>query len=439
MESYQGEPLGDENISMEEEAIMLDESAQAAAEASQDLNEAERIVQVSNALEDLAVVAGSKEELTDHEAQLMENAGDMAVAGTDVSPDEIVPAMEAFRVDGKINGKLAMENFREKADRLWQNIKKILKEIWEKITAFFYKIFGTIPRRRKALKALAEKVEETNSKTRDQAKFTVGGNRFMYTGNTAVKTAGAYETAIKEFVASADWVYGDYVTGLKNLTENISKHLEQFDVEKPQEATLAVAEALIKEGKASKIPQQGSWTGSGRWTNYEVAKGHELLGGVSLFALVPKNPEGVGPLAVLDHARQARVQLAPSQDKETARGQSIEFQTFSQTESLNIIKMLNKLLDAMEGYQRGKAKGEIEAAKKKIAAASEKAEKAGESKRMSDDAGDQTAVPHFRALVNFNVALAKWVQEPTIAFTKLAFGIINQSEVLINRSVAQYK
>ena len=74
----------------------------------------------------------------------------------------------------------------------------------------------------------------------------------------------------------------------------------------------------------------------------------------------------------------------------------------------------------------------------KISAASDKAEKAGESKRNGGEE-ERAAVPHFRALVNFNVALARWVESPTIQFTKLAFGVISQTEVLVSRSCAQYK
>lgn len=436
---YTGEPLGDESISMEEEAIMLDESSTCAAEADQDLREAERIVEVANALEDLAIKAGSVDELSDSEAALLESAGDMAVAGTDTAPDEIVPAMESFKdADGKILGKVVMENFREKADRVWQNIKKILKEIWEKIAQFFYKIFGTIPRKRKALKSLLEKVEASHSLSREQAKFTVAGARFMYVGANALKTAGAYEGALKEFVATAKWVYDDHVGHIKATSDEIAKHLEQFDVEKPTEATAAVAKALVNN-RVKALPGLGSASAGSRWSNFEVQKGHDLLGGQALFHLTPKKTEGASDLAILDYARQAMVQLAPSSDKAAPTGQSIEFQTMTQAEMIDSIKLVEKLLDYMEGYQRGKAKGEIEAAKKKIAAASEKAEKAGESKRGSENDADRVAIPHFRALVNFNVALARWVESPTVQFTKLAFGVINQTEVLVARSLAQYK
>jgi hypothetical protein len=438
MESFNGDPLGNENISMEEEAIMLDEAGQSAAEVAQDLNEAEHVVQVSDALEDLAVVAGSKEELSPQEAAAMETAGQMAVAGTDVDPDEIVPAMESFKdADGKISGKLAMESFRETARNIWENIKRILKEIWSKIESFFYKIFGTIPRKRKALKALLERVEDTGRKTKDKAKFTVAPTRYMETGGKVIKTEAELASGLKEVLASAKFVYGGYVTVIKHDGEAIAKALEDFDAEKPQDATDGLVSAL-KGSKGPALPGASSAGGS-RWPKYDVKKGHDLLGGMSLFALEVKNSAGTEGLAFLDHARQAQLELAPSQEKDKANHSSVEFQTIGTAEAESMIKVLEELLDEMESYQRGKAKGEIQKTKSKIETASNKAESAAGKLKEAEDANERAAVPHYRALINFNLAYARWVQQPTVPFTKLAFGVINQAMSLIERSLTQYK
>lgn len=431
-----GDPLGDENISMEEEALMIDEADQSAQEVNQDLGDAERIVQVAESLEDLAVVAGSKEELSPHEAHLMEKAGDMAVAGTDVEPDEIVPAMESFKgADGKISGKLAMENFKETASRLWENIKRILKEVWSKIEAFFYKIFGTIPSQRRKLKDLAARVSEANSKTRENAKFTIATNRYMVTGSTAIKTGAAYDSALKEFVATSKWVYGTYVSGLKGDGEKIAKALEDFDVEKPNEATDQLASAL--GGGQAKVPG-GKAAGGSRWPKHKVEQGHDLLGGVSLFTISPEKGEG-GALARLEQLRQAQCELAPSSEKAKDNSSTVEFTTLGQPEASSMIKDCEAILDAMEDYQRGKAKGEIQTTKKKIEAASGKAETAAGKLKASDDADGKAAIPNYRALINFNVSYARWVQSPIIPFTKLAIGVINTTRNLIERSLTQYK
>ncbi len=438
-ESFVGEPLGNENISMEEEALMIDESSQAAAEVEQDLTDAEHVIQVSEALEDLAVVAGSKEETTPHEAALIESAGQMAVAGTDVDPEEIVPAMESFKdaETGVISGKLAMEDFREKAKTLWENIQRILEEIWAKIESFFYKIFGTIPARRRTLKALQARVEESNKLTRDKAAFTVSGNRYMTTDNTVIKSADKYDSALSEFVGTAKWVYGGYVDTLKSDGDKIAKALESFNPELPAEATIKLAHDLT--GSSANVPGSAGTSGA-RWPKYDVKKGHSLLGGVSLFSLNAKKSGGdEGALAVLDRARQAQVVLESSTEKANGASTSVEFQTFTQVQAEKAIKQMEELLDLMEEYQRGKAKGEIQATKKKIQTASAKAETASGKAKEKGEASDLAAIPHYRALVDFNVAYARWVQSPTIAFTKLAFGVINTTTSLINSSLSQYK
>ena len=435
LESFHGEPLGDASISMEEEAIMLDEAGTDAASVAQELDEAERVVQVADALEDLAVVAGSSDEVSPKEAALIETAGNMAVAGTDVDPEEVVPAMESFKDGDAISGKLAMEDFKQKARTMWENIKRMLKEIWAKIESFFYKIFGTIPRLRKSLEALKAKVEGAQRLSKKEAKFSVGGSRFMHAGGKAISNGQALEAGLTDVLHAADFVYGSYVDGLKQRGTAVEKALEGFDAEKPTEATAKLAAELDKH--VHKVPG-GSSNGGTRWPKYMVSKGDDLMGGDSLFALVPKETDKVGDLGALELARQGQVLLEPSSEKATATGQAIEFQTLDLGAAEKVIATAEKILDKMEAYQRGKAKREVQEIKSKIEAASNKAEKA--AGKLGEGSGEeQAAVPHFRALINFNLAYARWIQSPTIPFTKVAFGAIRQAMVLVDRSVAQYQ
>lgn len=436
LESFNGPELGNANISMEEEAIMLDEAGQAAAEVSQDLNEAERVIQVSDALEALAEAAGSgDEELSPKEAKAMEAAGDMAVAGTDIDPEEIVPAMESFSDGSKISGRLAMEDFKEKARTLWENIKRMLKEIWEKITTFFYNIFGTVPRLQKSLKSLRDKVEAAQSKSRENAKFSIGTTRHLFIGGTAAKSGDAYASGMDDLLKSAEYVYGGYVDTLKAIGGDIAHALETFDAEKPSEATAKLASDIVKRGPA--VPG-ASGAGGSRWPKYEVKKGHDLPGGVALFSLRAKETDKTGDLGTLELARQANLVLDNSSEKAITTAGSTEFTTLSLTDAEKLIAVSEKILEKMEAYQRGKAKKEIQETKDKIASASNKAESAA-GKAKGGSAEEQAAVPHYRALINFNLAYARWVQSPTIPFTKNALGAIRTAMTLVERSLSQYK
>jgi putative nucleotidyltransferase with HDIG domain len=140
-----------------EEAEVMEEAARVlAAEITADNAEAERAADLSDSLEDLAVVASSIDEATPAETQLIQLAGDMATAGDEeVTSEDIVPATESF-----VGQRIAVEGFVEKAKQIWEAIKKYLKDLWVKVEKFFYNIYGAIPRVRKQVKALRERLTD---------------------------------------------------------------------------------------------------------------------------------------------------------------------------------------------------------------------------------------------------------------------------------------
>lgn len=430
LESFHGEALGNENISMEEEAILIEDAGGDAEEADKELSEAERIIEVSDALEDMAVAVSGDEPLTEREAMIVETAGQMAVAGTDIEPEEIVPSMEAF-----VGRTIGAEGFREKAKQIWEAILRFLKQIWEKIESFFYKIFGTIPRMRKSLKALEEKVENANRKTVKEKKFNVSSVKYLTHGATQAKDASALSDGLSKLQATADYVYGGYLKDLKEIGGDIVKALEDFDPEKPGEAADALAPKLSKFNL--RIPG-ASGAGGSRWPRYQVKAGHDLLGGMSLFALTPKDSTKTGTLGHLEIARAAGVQFAPSQEKAKALPATLEFATMSTADASRVIGQAEKLLDAMEEFQRGKGQREVKDQRSKLEAASKKAESAA-SKLGKGEASEQAAATYYRALLNFNVSYARWIQQPTIPFTKTALQVVRTAMVLVERSMGQYE
>ena len=103
---------------MEEAEVMEEEARELAAEITADNAEAERAADLSDSLEDLAVVASSIDEATPAETQLIQLAGDMATAGDEeVTSEDIVPATESF-----VGQRIAVEGFVEKAKQIWEAI-----------------------------------------------------------------------------------------------------------------------------------------------------------------------------------------------------------------------------------------------------------------------------------------------------------------------------
>jgi hypothetical protein len=430
LESFHGESLGNENISMEEEAILIEDAGSDAEGADKELSEAERIIEVSDALEDMAVAVSGEEPLTEREAMIVETAGQMAVAGTDIEPEEIVPSMEGF-----VGRQISTEGFREKARQIWEAILRFLKQIWEKIEGFFYKIFGTIPRMRKTIKALEEKVENANRKTIKEKKFNVSSVKYLTHGATQVKDASGLNESLGKLQGTADYLYGGYLKDLKDIGGDIIKALEEFDPTKPAEAADALAPKLQKFNL--RIPG-ASGAGGSRWPRYNVKAGHDLLGGVSLFARSPKDSTKAGTLGSLEIARAAGVELAPSQEKAKALPATIEFATMSTTDAIRTLQHCEKLLDAMEEFQRGKGHREVKDERAKLEAASKKAESAA-SKLDKNEASEAAAASYYRALLNFNVSYARWIQQPLLPFTKNALQVVRTAMVVVDRSMGQYE
>lgn len=80
------------SISLEEEMQMVADAAAAIPQIAADLTEIDGVVERSEGLEDLAVIADGIDEASDTEIALINNSAAMAVAGTDVAPSEILGA-----------------------------------------------------------------------------------------------------------------------------------------------------------------------------------------------------------------------------------------------------------------------------------------------------------------------------------------------------------
>ena len=421
-------------ISLEEEQIMLDEAASNQAEVAQDLSEAERIIEVSDALEDLAVVADGIEEATPAEAALVEVAGDMAVAGSDVTPEEIVPAMESY-----IGRRIATETIRETAASIWKSIQDFLKKIWTKIQDFFYKIFGTIPALRRRLKDLEKRADETHGKSLGETKsvkLSTGLNALSIDGKV-VKNASDIASGVKTLSESVTYVFSTYIDNTVKRGEMIAKSIESFD---PANAA-KVAEDLVAELKGTKsgpVPGHGS-DDFKRFPGFATQIGTPMFGNVSLASKNFKEGENQTDLGRLDRYRRGGVELLATSDKAITLPSDAEVAALSPTEVGNLIGEIDKILTKMEEYQRGakakaiqKTRGDLEAASKKATAAFEKAEK-------SEDVGEKAALPYYKALLNFNASFTRWAQTPAMPLVSQGITSIKAVMMVCEKSLALYK
>lgn len=433
MEAYSLEGL---NISCEEADVMADEAEVDLAEADGDLQTAERLADVSDAMEDMAAIVDGVEEPSETERNLVEIAGDMAVAGSDAEAEEVmVPATESF-------GRAGMESIGEKAKQIWDRVLAMLKKIWEKIESFFYKIFGSVPSRRRNLKALRATVDKISDKTidKDNKKFKVTSTKGLTVNNQAVKTAAGFQSSVNDSIAAIKWGLEDYTGVLKNVGEKLADVVGDFDAEKPE----AFAKSVV--GIMEKFPKVpgGSPESGDRFGGMVATVGTALLGNRSLACRQPKAVDVKGAsgseLHKLDMARRTAFMMVPSNYKKDEAASDFEFETLTSSQMEKLLDGVETILDTIEQFSRGQKSKDISAARKKIEAASAKASSAWD-KRMDDKDNKPTEEGRavFKAALGFNLAYAGWAKEPVAALIQHGLHVTSTVFALVAKSAALHK
>ncbi|MNU19711.1 hypothetical protein D3C71_79440 [compost metagenome] len=437
-EAEAAERAEQENISLEEEALVIADAATDAAESATELAETERIIEVSDALEDMAVIAGEIKEATPVETQLIETVGTMAVAGTDIAPEEVVPALEGVQ-----DLKPHLEKVKATAKRIWEQILTYLKGIWEKIEAFFYKQFGTIPRLQAQLVKLqnlaldAAKGESSTpaiSVTGTIHALSVSGKQVSGEADIAANLATMHE--------AAKYVYGGYSDALVKRGEVIAKAIAEFTPEKADEVSLELKKSLRQNGFGS-IPGAGAGSNA-RYPGFDSRMGKPLPGGYSLVNKhYIENKGDASLLSGLDRARREGVDLVKTDNAAgPAAAGKVEMKTITTAGATNLVKDALELLKTIEDFKRGAKPKAIQKARKDIESASSKATAAIDKAKPGADGPVQnlgTAVTQYRALLNFNASFARWSRDPQVQFTAAALATARAVAIVVTKSLATYK
>lgn len=438
-ESHHVDPREHIILSNEEMGVLIDDAAQDAAQVDTDLDQADKIIEIAQNLEDMTNKAEAKGELSDGEAAMMESAGDMAVAGTELSGEAIIPNMENYRADGKIQFSLALEDFRSTIRSAWASVKRLIAKVWKYIKDFFYKLVGTIPTLKRRIQGLKDRARSTAGKTRENAKFEIANTQALHVGKAPVKSYEALHSALKVNTKVAENFYGD--ESLKKAGTAISDSLADFNVDNPGASVDKLAEKLKSAlgGGGSVLHRSLS---DKRWKGYTTKASDDMLGGKLVVLSVPdaSEVEGDGSLGLLNTIRRTLITVEQSHDGDTDTSGNVDFATLSPAEVGNVLDEALRALEKLEDFERGKLKKDLAERQTKIEQAGEKAEKSVEKIRSgSDNAEEREAVPYYRALIEMAAWYARCVASPS---TGIARNIIRSAQITITlaeKSLNQYK
>ena len=233
-------------LSFEEYQVVKAEAAQDLAEIQADESEAERAMDTADSLEDLVAVADTVDSATPTEVALVQVAGDIATAGTNMTSEEIVPVGESY-----IGRSIATEGIVDTVKKIWASIKKFVKDMRAKVTSWFNKFFGTLPNLRKRIEALRKRLEEIQSGgyklEGDNKKFTLTNVAAVSVNNTPIKDGKGIIN-----VLNSGYKDNDFLTDSKKTTkgfEAILDELESIDTSNPEEVMssgIIVGDSFLK-------------------------------------------------------------------------------------------------------------------------------------------------------------------------------------------------
>lgn len=435
-------------LSLEDEANIVAETTAEAAEINSDLVEADRLADMSDALEDLAVTADAIEGEsgdgvpTDNEAALIETVASAAVAGTDVDGAEIVPAMESH--SGK--RRYAAESIRERARSIWEAIKRVLKQVWDKITSFLYKIFGTLPTLRRRLEDLKKRVHENGSRTIDEKKITVSTGVASLSAN--YKTPSNAAELRKNFLNLLNVdkkVFTDEADVTLKVGEAVLDGINDFE---PDAAEASAAKFVEKvQAEMAKAKPAGLCTNSvsgNRFGDTTDAKMSDpLLGNISIVMKRPnfiEHKAGSGStLGKLEQMRGFACEVVQTSEKPKDVPNNFDMATASNGEMMHLIEDALEMVDILEKFQKGKKADDMKKLKGKLDTASDKATAAMNKLNGKDDKSETAAIPYYRALLNFNQAYARWVKDPALPMVSHSLASIRSVMNVVQKSLSNYK
>lgn len=436
--SFEGAHLGLGVLSIEEEEMLIAETPAEEVEIQAEIAEADHALEVSDALEDLAMVADSIDEASTTDVQLLETAVSVA-AGPDVEVEEIVPAMESY-----VGRKISTEGLVETARAIWKNIQEWLKKIWTKVKNFFYKLFGQVPGLRRKIEAAKKRIDDYSGYKKEENTVTVSaGMKFMSIDGTPVKNVRAFQGGLEHWKVIADSA-ADVVKNAEELFNQAEKVVGDFDFEKINDSVAAVKDLETKVVSKAQAP----------WLNYtkptSVEDNHDpkdfdtgytnsLLGNLVYQSVYPtvKASDSNTLLKNLERIRRSRINSVSTLGKKDLAS-DVEFTTASLGELTKLLDIADKILDSVEKIKRGSAVEKAERARDKLKTACDKATNAYDKAAKNDKVNrDDLAI--FKALLALNQFGTNYLAVPTTSMAQGAVSVVQATLSLVGKNLTAYK
>lgn len=438
VESYRGLGIGMEEAEAE---AMVAEAEIEGAEITEDLAAANRAVEVSDGLEDIAAIAEQTigdNDATESEAALINAAANMAVAGTDDNAEELVPAVESRQ-------RVGVESIRQRAADIWRSIVEYIKKIWAKMESWIYKLFGNAPKLRRRVESLRKRAEGASTLTNKEKTMTVSsGLRALTLGGKVIKSGSELAKGLDHAETVSKQVLVDLQGHVKTFGDNLASAYEGFDVDKS-------GEFVDRMLTATSMKTMAGWgkDDAKRWdvNEFETLRSPELLGNRCVLIRVPNDKEAgkfLSVLGALDSLRRTSYTMGSYTNKDVTLPSEASMAPLSLGEIEAVCKSVSAFANRIEEYSRGKIFKDLKSVKDKIEKSAGKVasewdrkvnELDGDGKKVISD--ENSAI--MKSALSLNLTFLNLVKEPGASMIGYLVGVSYAAIALCDKSLSLYK
>lgn len=421
--------------SLEDEVEALQEADGLQEQANQDVAETTRVEDVTDVVLNVADTLEGADEITPQQAMLVDTVSEMAVAGSDGDPDDVMPTASDV-VEGNVTLEAFIEDIRQRAKDIWERIRKFCLEIWNTIKEFFKKIFFAAPRLLNRVKELRALVDAREAKTAifkseqdKEIRLVVGANAVSYpeymVHNTKELTKG-----LSELQGLAKYAFGGYIKECKAMGDKVASELKKFNPKEASSALKAVANDLQKH-------------------NFVAWPGNPSTGYLGCFDVVPmrldKNKtKDLSDAQIVGALRGSGMRLQQRHGRASVVNTQNAFATMSFSEMKQTLKAVEYLVKQVVAFESSADGRSLEKTRQDLIDGGNHA--SGEIGKLvnvgSNDPTTQSerqyAIDVMKSLMNFNTTLTRWMTELTMPVTKKIYQTARTSLVLVEKSISAY-
>jgi hypothetical protein len=426
-------------LSLEEELVIRDSAYIAAEEVDSGLKQIYHLTDLIHCLEDLAEITGDITTPTITEANLINNATDMAVAGTDVSPDDI--AKEAIAGES-----IATEGFVETAKAIWENIVKFLKTIWAKMGHFYRsvaKVFESAEARLNIIKEKSASLE--GSKAENDIELT-SGLVFLSVDGKTITNEDQLKRALNAYAFLVKFIYFMYMESTIKKGNAVIEALSKFAkgdidgaIEHAWQGITNANEDNPILSRIAKDPDKEVDDGKGG-PKFRTMRSVGLLGNKTLVRKIQKQSndhKALVKLNLLSSVSGSELRLEDTEGIEFTPEHKVTMPALTPKGIAYIVNECETILKYIKDFDQGGLYNRVEETMKEMARASKEASVSHKATdKPADDTGKEEACYH--ELVKLNTAYAGWVRSPGIPLMQQSLSIVNTFIMVIQKSIECY-